>query len=140
MGSTSGIKTEEWSVLALVLGIEDSTFSRIKQKCYIEGESFHKCIVKEWLARGQASWASLVTALKHDLVNRVDIANKITKDHLQPLRHESCKIIEYSGTNDQSPTLGANTNKNGCLYRGGLYIQSSSFYAGAQLNGNKFGT
>ena len=93
MGSTSGIRTEEWSVLALILGIEDSTIGRIKHKCNIESDNFHKCIVKEWLNQGQASWASLVAALKHDLVNRVDVANKITKDHLQPLRHESCKII-----------------------------------------------
>ena len=89
MRSTSGIRTEEWSVLALVLGIENSTIGKIKHKCNIESDNFHKCILDEWLARGQASWASLVTALNDGLVKRVDIANKIAEDHPT----QSCEII-----------------------------------------------
>ncbi len=38
-------------------------------------------IVNAWIQRGEASWATLVRALRDPLVEQLDIANKIAEQH-----------------------------------------------------------
>ena len=86
MRYTSKIKIDVWSRLALLLHMEPNTCSEIKRKCTAQSDDFNTCIVQEWLDQGEASWASLVTALNDDLVTKVDIANKIAEDHPSHVR------------------------------------------------------
>ena len=70
----------DWSVLSLLLGLTPSDMYHINTDS-VDYNSKHLAIVTKWLEGGSASWAALVNGLKDPLVNRIDIANQIAKDH-----------------------------------------------------------
>ncbi len=74
MSSTASVN--DWSVLALVLGLTDKEL----KECHKDPtDNKHKAIIRIWLEKGKASWASLVSALKHTLVRQISLADEIAK-------------------------------------------------------------
>ncbi len=71
----------DWSLLALLLGISEPDYTRIKSDNPLNASDQHKAIITKWLASGNASWAALVNALRDELVNQQGLANKIAMDH-----------------------------------------------------------
>ena len=74
------IEIADWISLGLVLGIPDHELDIIKHDGYCEIDRRWK-MVSMWLHNGTASWKCLVEALLDPLVNRVDIANRISQQH-----------------------------------------------------------
>ena len=68
----------DWEYIALLLGISEADLKCIKIN---HGKSQHKSIIKKWLDSGNASWAALVSALRHELVGKGAVANAIAKKH-----------------------------------------------------------
>ena len=69
----------DWSIVALLLGLSNYTLKDINERSmYSQNAS---AIVIEWLERGSASWAVLVSVLRDPLVHETNIADKIAKDH-----------------------------------------------------------
>ncbi len=75
----------DWNTLSLLLGLSLHRIS-IDSADY---SAKHVAIVTKWLEGGSASWAALENALRDELVNRIDIADKIAKDHPK-LRYNLC--------------------------------------------------
>ncbi len=71
----------DWSVLSLLLGLTQVDLHRIDTDFVQNFNAKHKAFVTKWLQGGSASWAALVNGLRDLLVNRIDIANQIAKDH-----------------------------------------------------------
>ena len=76
--ATLGVK--DWSLLALLIGVDESEYSRIMSDNH-DDHGQRKAIIKKWLDTGRASWASLVSGLKDELVGLDAIGNQIAKDH-----------------------------------------------------------
>ena len=72
----------DWSYLALLIGVNESEYSRIIRENQNDVKGQQKAIIKKWLDTGKASWASLVSGLKDELIGLDVIGNKIAKDHL----------------------------------------------------------
>ncbi len=70
----------DWSVISLLLGLSPSDIYHINTDS-VDFNAKHLAIVTKWLQGGSASWAALVNGLRDPLVNRIDIANNIAKDH-----------------------------------------------------------
>ena len=72
----------DWSVLGLLLGMSRMDLHHINTDPKNNtANAKHMARVTKWLQRGSASWAALVKGLRDELVNRIDIANQIAKDH-----------------------------------------------------------
>ena len=70
------IAVTKWYFLGLVLKVSYDKLDRIKRKEHNEEDC--KCeMLKCWLDTGQASWLSLVNALRSPLVNMDGLANEI---------------------------------------------------------------
>ncbi len=74
------VNVTDWSVLGVLLGLLRIDLHRINTDC-VDYSAKHMAIVTKWLESGSASWATLVNGLKDPIVNRIDIANQIAKDH-----------------------------------------------------------
>lgn len=72
----------DWSILSVVLGVSDADLQRIKSDNPGQAFNQQQTIVKAWLNSGKASWASLVNALRHELVNQGGHASRIAKKHV----------------------------------------------------------
>ena len=71
----------DWSILPLQLGISYPDLQRI-EKDNNTAKLQHRAIVFKWLGTGEASWASLVQALRDSGVGGGKaVANQIAKDH-----------------------------------------------------------
>ena len=70
----------DWSFLALLIGVSESDYQRIKQSIPNPAEQ-QKAIIQKWLDSGEASWAILVSALRDELVGKAAIGDQIAKDH-----------------------------------------------------------
>ncbi len=71
----------DWSILAILLGISEADKTRIMKNNPGDAKGQHKAFVKAWLENGEASWAILASALRHQLVKQVACANEIAKNH-----------------------------------------------------------
>ena len=71
----------KWSILSMLLGVDDAAVKRIRQDNPGEALDQQKAIIMAWLDTGKASWAILVSALRHKLVGRAADGNKIAKAH-----------------------------------------------------------
>ena len=75
--------TNEWFMLGLVLGLKDLTLRCIKT----DNTTVQECkreMVRSWLQKKDEctpSWQALVKALKDSLVQRHDVAEKITQKY-----------------------------------------------------------
>ena len=76
--ATLGVK--DWSLLALLIGVDESEYSRIMSDNH-DDHGQRKAIIKSWLESGEASWASLVSGLKDELVGLAAIGTQIAKNH-----------------------------------------------------------
>ena len=74
------IEIADWTSLGLVLGTPYHELERIKHDGHDERDR-QRIMVSMWLDNGTASWKCLVEALIDPLVNRVDIANRISQQH-----------------------------------------------------------
>ena len=70
----------DWSNLAHLLGLSLADFDRIVADEH-KSSGQQKAIIRKWIDSGTASWAVLVTALKHDLVGKQAVANTIAKKY-----------------------------------------------------------
>lgn len=70
----------DWSFLGLLLGLKEAQLKRITIDERTSSER-EKEIVQEWFQTDKASWAMLASALKHERIQRYDIAAQITKEH-----------------------------------------------------------
>ena len=68
-----------WNTLFLLLGVEDADVQRIRQDNPGASLDQQEEIIKAWLNKGSASWAMLVGALRHKLMERGADANRIAK-------------------------------------------------------------
>ena len=71
----------QWEVLSMVLGVDDDSIQRIKMNNVGSSLTQQKEIIMAWLNGGNASWASLVRALRSPLINRGADANRIARNH-----------------------------------------------------------
>ena len=74
------IDIADWISLGLVLGTPYNELEIIKRDGHDERDR-QRIMVSMWLDNGTASWKCLVEALLDPLVNRVDIANRISQQH-----------------------------------------------------------
>ena len=63
----------------MLLGVDDAAVKRIKKDNPGEALNQQKAIIMVWLNTGKASWAILVSALRHKLVGRAADGNRIAK-------------------------------------------------------------
>ena len=63
-----------------MLGLSEGDIGNIKHDNQIAMD-MKKAFIKKWLETGTASWAILVTALRHNLMKKNAIADKIAKEH-----------------------------------------------------------
>ena len=92
---------DDWSILALLLGLSNYTLKYINERSMFSQAA--SGIVTEWLEGGSASWAVLVSALRDPLVHETNIAYKIAEDHPKGICNNN---NSYSwGEPEQSPTL-----------------------------------
>ncbi len=92
---------DHWDIIALLLGISNADVKRYHQNNRGDVEEFTKAIIVAWIDLGIASWAMLVSALKHQLVKQVAVANKIAADHpseLEILYNNLIKDTSLQGT------------------------------------------
>ena len=80
----------DWNYLALLLGISEADLQRI-QNDHKESSHQQKAIVTKWLDSGNASWATLVSALRNKLVGKGALANTIAEKH-----PKSKPVIKYT--------------------------------------------
>ena len=78
------VDIHDWSILALLIGVSEGDYQRIKQSIPNPAEQ-QKAIIQKWLDSGEASWAILVSALRDKLVCKAAIGNQIAKDHPKDL-------------------------------------------------------
>ena len=74
------VDIHDWSILALLIGVNESDYQRIKLSKSTPAEQ-QKAIIQKWLDCGKASWAILVSALRDELVGKAAIGDQIAKDH-----------------------------------------------------------
>ena len=73
--------TDDWSILSIILGVAKADVECIKSDN--RGKTFNQqqAFVMAWLNKGKASWESLATALRHDLVKKGGYADMIERRH-----------------------------------------------------------
>ena len=71
----------DWSILPLLLGISNADKIRITQNFAGQAHIQHQKFIEAWIKSENATWATLVGALRHELVKEGACANKITKNH-----------------------------------------------------------
>ncbi len=69
-----------WFGLGLALGLPTNVLKKIVDRRFNENDR-HRMIIYLWLHIGTASWKNLALALCHPLVNRRDIAERISGAH-----------------------------------------------------------
>ena len=90
----------DWIILAPLLGVSAATVERIKAK-EPEPLTQQKEIIEKWLQLGTASWAVLVSGLRHDLVQEITTADEIARQHPSTDDHQ---IIRSYSTTDEIVT------------------------------------
>ena len=70
-----------WNVLSILLGISNADKTRIMSDFHGQTHAQQQEFISIWLKNEKASWATLVTALKHQLVNKGAVANIIAKKY-----------------------------------------------------------
>ena len=79
MTETQSIRN--WSILPLLLGISNVEKDHIMSDHRGQAAIQHQEFIRAWIAFGNAKWAILVGALRHELVKEGACANMITKNH-----------------------------------------------------------
>ena len=74
------IEVDDWKLLGLSLELPSYKLDRIKREGFNEREMIQK-MVSLWLDSGTASWRALVQALFKPLMNKEDLARRISKEH-----------------------------------------------------------
>ena len=74
------VEVTDWYSLGLKLGLPDHQLERIECDGRNVQDRQRKMTLK-WMDTGEASWSSLVEALKSPLINKNGVAEQITKDH-----------------------------------------------------------
>ena len=75
------IDVQDWRYLALLIGVNEREYRRIMEEYHIDAAGQRKAIIKKWLDTGRASWATLVSGLKDEVVGLDAIGNQIAKNH-----------------------------------------------------------
>ena len=70
----------DWMRLGLLLELLPQKLERIKRDGYDETDRLQS-MVSLWLHTGNASWRALVVALIDPLMNKVELALRISKEH-----------------------------------------------------------
>ena len=73
----------DWDFLASLLGISEVDLKCIQSDHKESLRQRNKAIITKWLDSGNASWAALVSALRHDLVGKGAVADNIAEKHLK---------------------------------------------------------
>ena len=71
----------DWSLLSEELGIAGHIKDRIMIDKKGEQSAQQQAFIKAWFDTGNASWAALHTALRSDLVGKIEVANVIAEKH-----------------------------------------------------------
>ena len=74
------IKVTDWMYLGLLLKLPSYELDRIRRDGYDEKDRLQK-MVSLWLDSGTASWRALVQALFDPLMNKEELAKRISKEH-----------------------------------------------------------
>ena len=70
----------DWLIFGVVLKLDIAKV----QKVVAQQENPHLDIIRLWIDSGTASWASLVSALRNNLVDKPKIAKQIATEHPNP--------------------------------------------------------
>ena len=81
----------DWYRLGLKLGLYSEVLERIECDGRNTQERQRKMILK-WLDTGEASWSSLVDALKSPFIDKIVVAKHIIKDHPK----KCCMLYDYT--------------------------------------------
>ena len=92
--SEATVDITDWYYLALLLGISETDLQHIKTDHKDSLRKQHKAIVTKWLDSGNASWATLVSALRNKLVGKGALADTIAKQH--PTSKAQSNNVTYS--------------------------------------------
>ena len=87
------IEVIDWMSLGLLLGLPSCELERIKIDGQDERERLRR-MVSLWLDSGTASWRTLVQALFDPLMNKQELARRISQEH--PLLESPCMYTLYS--------------------------------------------
>ena len=74
------IKVTDWMSLGLLLKLPSYELDRIRRDGYDEKDRLQK-MVSLWLDSGTASWRTLVQALFNPLMNKEELARRISEEH-----------------------------------------------------------
>ena len=73
--------SSKWDMLSLLFGVSSADVDHIKQNNPRDAESKEQAIVRAWILTQNASWANLVSALRHKLVKMNAYGNQIARSH-----------------------------------------------------------
>ena len=76
----STIEISDWFQLGLTLGLPSHELERVKREGHDEKEC-HRKMVMTWLDGGTASWKSLTEALINPLINKCELARRISNNY-----------------------------------------------------------
>ena len=74
------IEVTDWKLLGLLLKLPSYELERIRRDGYDEIERLQR-MVSLWLNSGTASWRALVQALFDPLMNKEELARRISEEH-----------------------------------------------------------
>ena len=74
------IEVDDWKLLGLLLDLPLYELDRIKREGFNEREMI-QIMVSLWLDSGTASWRALVQALFKPLMNKEELARRISEEH-----------------------------------------------------------
>ena len=74
------IEVDDWKLLGLLLELPSYELDRIKREGFNEREMIQN-MVSLWLDSGNASWRALVQALFKPLMNKEELARRISEEH-----------------------------------------------------------
>ncbi len=73
-------EVDDWKLLGLLLELPSSNLDRIRRDGYDESDRLQR-MVSLWLDSGTASWRALVQALFDPLMNKEELARRISEEH-----------------------------------------------------------
>ena len=75
------LKSVDWKVLGLLLGLSDNTLERIQDESHTL-EGCRESMILHWTKTGHSHWSVLVDVLKGPVLGELKLANDLTKTHL----------------------------------------------------------
>ncbi len=86
---------EKWANVLLALDVSNPTIESIRSKFHSNPDDCYRQGLSQWLQEGEKSWNDVARAMSSPIVGHKDIAETISKSHLNAKKGESLIIAKY---------------------------------------------